>query len=557
MMMSGLRFPRLRHFLIWAVLVLAWPPLYGQFDEIGEIVLPEGASFRGVEEKDGYVYGSTSWGSLFVFDARGLSSTGPFVSVSEYVTRFDDLYDLVLVRNGDYLYALGSGLDVFDIADAGHPAIERTIVTGDSIHNACLHGDLLFASGSHALSVFTLADPSQPALLDQLDLGDGNGFSVAALADRVYVSEYLSDSRSGRLRVVDASDANDLRTIETMDTEDVAYHLDVVDGQLVAFWTSSVRLYELADPAHPVEVDEHLASGRAGKVAAGFLVTSGRLFRIVDRRLKQILSFNAGGSQHDGLPHGAIVRDDFMCVVQKSRIVVLGTPATLTFPQYVTGETGQVRNRTRVILRNAGPRPAEGRIVFRSAAGLEQAVSIGGTSTSNYEFSVEAWGTLDVETDGRGDLLSGQIEVMSDLDSRSQLEGAEVFEVFGRYVSVPAATSEPQHQVFVSVNAQEDTGVAVTNPDADQSLTLQLTLVDAAGVPQSTRSIELGPREQRAVFVTDPTLFGDYLNGRASFRGTLNVVNSEGRLVPLTALIQKKSDGSLLAVPTGKRVALP
>ena len=78
--------------------------------------------------------------------------------------------------------------------------------------------------------------------------------------------------------------------------------------------------------------------------------------------------------------------------------------------------------------------------------------------------SIEAGGTLDVETDGRGDLLSGQIEVMSDLDSRSQLEGAEAFEVLGRYVSVPAATSEPQHQVFVSVNAQEDTGVAVTNP---------------------------------------------------------------------------------------------
>ena len=542
------------------------PLLYGQFDPRAEINLPAGPSFRSVEEKDGYVYGVTSVRTLFIFDLRAVSREGAFASIDEPVGRIDEAGGSILLRNGNFLYVLGyspsytndshHGIKVYDISDASAPVFLRNVSAPGSIGNAFADGARLYTAGG-MVAAYSLADPSQPELTDGLPLDGWGGFSVAAAGDTVYVSEYRSDPVGSRIRVIDASNVADLSTVRLVDTENVAYHLAVVDGQLAAFESSNIRLYELADPTLPTEVDSQTASGRAAQAVCGYLLTNGRVFRIVDRRLQLVLSFNPGGHQHDGAPHGTAARDDFIYWTQKERILVLTTPPALVFPQYVSGQTGEVRNRTRVILRNAGSLGQQGSITFRDAAGAAQVVSIGGSPVESYLFTMAPWGTLDIVTDGQGGLLSGSVEVTSSLAGWGQLEGAEVFEVLGSSVSVPAAALGSRHQVYVSVNAAEDTGVAVSNPDADQPMTLRFVLFDHEGTRRGTQLIELAPREQRAVYVTDASLFGDLLSQSESFRGTLSVLTYDDRLVAVTALIQKRSDGSLLAVPTGTHPAVP
>jgi hypothetical protein len=542
------------------------PLLYGQFDPRAEINLPAGPSFRSVEEKDGYVYAVTSVRTLYIFDLRAVSREGAFASIDEPVGHIDEAGGSTLLRNGDFLYVLGyspsyvadshNGIKVYDISDASGPVFLRNVSAPGGIVNVFSDGERLYTSDD-MVAVFSLADPSQPELIDSLPLDGWGGYSVAASGNTVYVSEYRSDPVSSRIRVIDASDLSSLSTVRLVDTENVAYHLAVVDGQLAAFESSKIRLYELADPTLPTEVDSQTASGRAAKAVCGYLLTNGRVFRIADRRLQLILSFNPGGHQNDGAPHGTAARDDFIYLTQKERILVLTTPPALVFPQYVSGQTGAVQNRTRVILRNAGSLGQEGSITFRDAAGAAQVVSIGGSPMESYLFTIAPWGTLDIVTDGQGGLLSGPVEVTSSLAGWGQLEGAEVFDVLGSSVSVPAAALGSRHQVYVSVDATEDTGVAVSNPDADQPVTLRFMLFDNEGTRRGTQLIELAPREQRAVYVTDASLFGDLLAETKSFRGTLSVISSDDRLVAVTGLIQKKSDGSLLAVPTGTRPAEP
>ncbi len=539
------------------VILMTTSWLQGQFDPRAEINLPDEASFRSVEEKDGYVYGATSWRTLFVFDLQGLSREGAFASIDEPVGCIEEAGGSTLLRNGDFLYVLEYGISVYDISEAGNPVFLRTVSTPGRIRNAVSDGMLLYIAGNDMFALFSLADSSQPELLDSITLEGWTGFSVAGGGEAVYVSEYISASQSSRIRVIDASDPSELTTTRLIDSEDVAYHLAVIDGQLIAFETSHIRLYELADPTLPTEVDGQVASARAAKAVCGYLLTNGRVFRVANRRLEQVLAFSAGGSQHDGLPHGTAVRDDFVYLTQKERILVLTTPPALIFPQYVSGQTGAVRNRTRVILRNAGSQAQEGSVTFRDTAGTPHAVSIGGSTSESHPFTIAPWGTLDIVTDGQGELLSGPVEVTSSLAAWGQLEGAEVFDVLGSMVSVPAAALESRHQVYVSVDSAENTGVAISNPDADQLVTLNFALFDHEGTLQGTRSIELAPREQRAVYVTDASLFGDFLAGVESFRGTLSILTSDDRLVAVTALIQKLADGSLLAIPTGTRPEVP
>ncbi len=125
--------------------------------------------------------------------------------------------------------------------------------------------------------------------------------------------------------------------------------------------------------------------------------------------------------------------------------------------------------------------------------------------------------------------------------------------MLGNFVSVPSASWESEHQIYVSVDNGENTGVAISNPDGDQAVLIDLELLDHEGNHRANASIELAAHEQRALFVTDPALFGSILSGINSFKGTLNITTRDGRLVSVTALIQKKADGRLLALPSGKR----
>ncbi len=140
--------------------------------------------------------------------------------------------------------------------------------------------------------------------------------------------------------------------------------------------------------------------------------------------------------------------------------------ATAIFPQYINGQLGNTPNSTRVIARNNGTQTDSGSINFQDGDGNPQAVPVGisGTAPSgaatSVAFNIPPGGVFDVETAGTGDLLSGSIEIVSNLGATSKLEATEAFSVLGNFVSVPSATLAAIQQVFVSFNASENTGFA-------------------------------------------------------------------------------------------------
>jgi hypothetical protein len=234
----------------------------------------------------------------------------------------------------------------------------------------------------------------------------------------------------------------------------------------------------------------------------------------------------------------------------------------LIFTQFVNGQTGTDLNKSRVIIRNNGDLPAMGKVRFRAsqtgAPSQPVALPIGGEMVEAVDFELAPWGTLDFETDGTGTLTTGVVEVFSTDDSNSpldshlsdsDLEGTEVFTILGGFVSVGSSKPQSSQQIYVSRNAGEGTGLAIYNPDEDDTTTLNLILLDNMGAVKATKQISVLPKQHMALFVDqDPLLTDFFQQNPGDFEGTLNIHVVSGEDVSITALLQKKPSGALIAV---------
>jgi hypothetical protein len=237
--------------------------------------------------------------------------------------------------------------------------------------------------------------------------------------------------------------------------------------------------------------------------------------------------------------------------------VVTPVPS-LVFSQWLNGALGGQLNGTRIILRNNSSQGDSGTIRFQDGSGNPARVPVKGALTEVVHFSIEPWGSFEVKTDGIGTLQNGTVEVYSVLGSRSSLEGTEVFEVLGSYVSVPASPFRSTNQVYVSVGNEETAGVAIYNPDNFNLVEAKLFLVDNVGNQQAIRTLTVGPREQVVAFVDQQPLFDRFFGGRRSdFTGTLHVlVQGQGKLSVL-GLLQKRASGALIATVVSEKVLAP
>jgi hypothetical protein len=228
-----------------------------------------------------------------------------------------------------------------------------------------------------------------------------------------------------------------------------------------------------------------------------------------------------------------------------------GEPGTLRFTQFANGELGTVANRTRIILINNGQEIDAGTIRFQNANGDLSPVPIGGTATDTVNYSLNAGDTTEVETDGTGQIQSGVIEVHSDLGIGSKIRGTEVFEILGNFVSVTNSPLRTSQQVYVSFTSDENTGLAIYNPDPDNSLDLNLILVDRNGEEQTRRQITIGGGKQVVQFVDHEELFKDFFQQNpGDFHGTLNIHALSGMKAAVLGLLQKRSSKALIAVST-------
>lgn len=215
------------------------------------------------------------------------------------------------------------------------------------------------------------------------------------------------------------------------------------------------------------------------------------------------------------------------------------------FPQFVIGDG----NATRWILRNNSSTEATGYLAFLDANGESTQVPIGGGMTDRYNFTLNPWGSLSVTSDPTGGLDAGAAHVFVETGSASDMEAAEVFFLLGRYVSVTGARPEKKWQAYVSRNDEENSGIAVQNPDRSSAAVLKLTLLDASGQQVATDELTLLPGRRIAQFLGEDLILKDYFEQNPGpFEGTLNVEVIEGEDVALVGLIQKIPSGALIAV---------
>jgi glutaminyl-peptide cyclotransferase len=190
--------------------------------------------------------------------------------------------------------------------------------------------------------------------------------------------------------------------------------------------------------------------------------------------------------------------------------------AYLVFPQFVDG----LDNRSRVILQNFGSGDLSGSMTFL------------------------------IETDGKGVLKSGVIEIRVETGESSDLKSNLIFDLMGHSISVIGRSPARMHRIYVSVSPAERTGIAIYNNSSREDALLDLILVDSAGNPSASRELRLGPQEQLSRFIDEDDLFGGFFRRNPSaFRGTLGVYAVSQDQVSVIGLLQDRADGALFAGP--------
>ena len=176
--------------------------------------------------------------------------------------------------------------------------------------------------------------------------------------------------------------------------------------------------------------------------------------------------------------------------------------------------------QTSYVMVNNSTARATGTISFLNDAGDPLELEIDGVMNSVFPFALAGGTVRKMTTAGSGELKSGWARIRSD-------QPIVVTSNFGAIradgtviTDVGVAESEPgtEFTIFADTIGGNDTGVAISNPDDEQAIGIQMTLNDAAGVMVDQTVVNLGPQGHLARFLSQ--LFPDVEN-IAEFEGTV------------------------------------
>ncbi|MEE8583479.1 MAG: SBBP repeat-containing protein [Acidobacteriota bacterium] len=184
--------------------------------------------------------------------------------------------------------------------------------------------------------------------------------------------------------------------------------------------------------------------------------------------------------------------DGFLAVVSPTFI--------LNFAQFGDGSGEGASFRSQIELLNLSAQEAANvRVILRNDSGQPFAVDLNGTPVEGvFEGTVPAAGNLRLETDGQGPLMTGSVQVISDI----RLAGFILFDAGA--IGATGVGSSPALQGFaapVRTSATANTGVALMGLSAGQQL--DLALFDDQGVEQARATIALPAFSHTALFVTE------------------------------------------------------
>ncbi len=214
--------------------------------------------------------------------------------------------------------------------------------------------------------------------------------------------------------------------------------------------------------------------------------------------------------------------------------LVLACPALIAGPPTPFHHFAQIGDgggvRTVFLILNPNPDAITIELsLFSGNPGVPLELTVGGSSTSNFEGQVPGGGTFRLETAGTApQAVAGWASLVA-----SRPVGAQVlFEITtdGSLVTQAAVESNPplrRSDVFVDTSPASRTGIALANLSAITTIRVVLTLRRADGEAVDTVDLILAPRGHRAIFLDE--LFP----GAGTIRGSLRITAS-GRVAIIT-----------------------
>jgi len=195
---------------------------------------------------------------------------------------------------------------------------------------------------------------------------------------------------------------------------------------------------------------------------------------------------------------------------------------TLVFPQFADGhyEAGSIR--TSLQLLNRTPFETSATIVFTKPGGTPAAVTIQGTTSDRFTFSIAARGSLVVQTEPGSTLQNGYVTV----EAGSDVSGSAIYSIFDRSghrkieVGVLSSLPETSFTFGLEADGQINSAVAIVNR-TDQVARLIFAARSQTGEVIATAEKELAPGQHIARYI-----FGEIFEGLAGTVGSLDVRSS-------------------------------
>ena len=287
--------------------------------------------FRGVAEKDGYVYGLVREGVLYIYDLNRLAldgSSGEVVTVDAPARYIDTTRTNGLLRNGEYLYAYGDdGLEVYSLADPASPVMAAT-KRGYGAFNLALSQDgmLLAAPGSGGTALYVIKDPAALEGLGFIKIdrpGTVYAYAAAFVGNTLYIASYVvGDDSQGFIDIIDLSNPSAPVNTGSITTTQPQYQMFTYGDLLISCSTDLVTLFRLG--GQPQMVSEGKASARNCVMDRRVLVTNGQAWMFEGGVLVEIEGFDPYGSgPGDGFPYKSAFTYNRLFLAQSEQILVL------------------------------------------------------------------------------------------------------------------------------------------------------------------------------------------------------------------------------------------
>ncbi len=285
------------------------------------LTAPEGFAFRNIASKDGALYTPIRpmkegrGRDILIYDCDSISEGA--ISQIQTANPAD-----VLIVIGNYLYAGGAGLTVFDISEPLKPGEIGEFLPGLNIREMTLLGDKLVTTGRESIAVIDANSPDAPVLMNENRVADSYFFSISSGGTHLFISELGGDfGKRGGFGVYEVLDSG--QVAEKSFVEDLEpYHFFYHSGSLVTtseIWrrgeesTGIIRIYQPgADWSLSLVREIFTERGRAATMFnfhnLTYLLAGCSLYRSTDSEIQLIASFAPRfAGQASGFPFRPVV----------------------------------------------------------------------------------------------------------------------------------------------------------------------------------------------------------------------------------------------------------